>query len=102
MASSALRNRVASKGVRVVTIKPGFVDTDMTRGKEGLFWVISADRAAEIILAKARRGVATVHSRFNRQNLVRFDLCDQTKANLGQGLNLDRVKTSAVHRGRHL
>jgi short-subunit dehydrogenase len=57
----ALRNRVASNGVRVVTIKPGFVDTDMTRGKEGLFWVISADRAAEIILAKARRGVATAY-----------------------------------------
>jgi len=57
----ALRNRVATKGVRVVTIKPGFVDTAMTRGKEGLFWVISADRAAEIILAKARRGVVTAY-----------------------------------------
>ena len=51
----ALRNRVAKVGVKVVTIKPGFVDTAMTRGKDGLFWVISADRAAEIILKKARR-----------------------------------------------
>lgn len=57
----ALRNRVARKGVKVVTIKPGFVDTAMTRGKEGLFWVISPDRAAEIILAKARRGVVTAY-----------------------------------------
>ena len=57
----ALRNRVAKLGVRVVTIKPGFVDTAMTRGKEGLFWVISADRAAEIILDKARRGVVTAY-----------------------------------------
>jgi len=57
----ALRNRVARFGVRVVTIKPGFVDTVMTRGKEGLFWVISADRAAEIILAKARRGTVTAY-----------------------------------------
>ena len=57
----ALRNRVAKIGVKVVTIKPGFVDTAMTRGKEGLFWVISADRAAEIILKKARRGVVTAY-----------------------------------------
>jgi short-subunit dehydrogenase len=57
----ALRNRLARRGVKVVTIKPGFVDTAMTRGKGGLFWVISADRAAEIILAKARRGVVTAY-----------------------------------------
>ena len=57
----ALRNRLAKLGVKVVTIKPGFVDTAMTRGKEGLFWLISADRAAEIILNKARRGVVTAY-----------------------------------------
>ncbi len=57
----ALRNRVAQKGVKVVTIKPGFVDTAMTRGKEGLFWLISPDRAAEIILDKASRGVVTAY-----------------------------------------
>ena len=57
----ALRNRVAKIGVKVVTIKPGFVDTAMTQGKEGLFWVISAGRAAEIILKKARRGVVTAY-----------------------------------------
>ena len=57
----ALRNRVAVQGVRVVTIKPGFVDTAMTRGKEGLFWVISPDRAAEIILGKASRGAVTAY-----------------------------------------
>ena len=57
----SLRNRLAPHGVRVVTIKPGFVDTAMTRGKDGLFWVIPADRAAEIILDKARRGAATAY-----------------------------------------
>lgn len=57
----ALRNRVAVHGVKVTTIKPGFVDTAMTRGREGLFWVISPDRAAEIILAKARRGAVTAY-----------------------------------------
>ncbi len=57
----ALRNRVARRGVRVVTIKPGFVDTPMTFGKPGLLWLISAERAAEIILAKARRGVVCAY-----------------------------------------
>jgi NAD(P)-dependent dehydrogenase (short-subunit alcohol dehydrogenase family) len=57
----ALRNRVARRGVKVVTIKPGFVDTAMTRGKKGLFWVIPPERAAEIILAKARRGAVTAY-----------------------------------------
>lgn len=57
----ALRNRVARDGVKVVTVKPGFVDTDMTRGLDGLFWLISADRAAQIILRHARRGTTTAY-----------------------------------------
>ena len=57
----SLRNRVDKLGVKVVTIKPGFVDTAMTRGKEGLFWVISADRAATIILKKARSGAVSAY-----------------------------------------
>jgi len=52
----SLRNRVGRYGVKVVTIKPGFVDTEMTRGKPGLFWLISAERAAELILNSAARG----------------------------------------------
>jgi NAD(P)-dependent dehydrogenase (short-subunit alcohol dehydrogenase family) len=52
----ALRNRCSRYGVNVVTAKPGFVDTAMTRGLRGLFWVISADEAARRILALARRG----------------------------------------------
>jgi NAD(P)-dependent dehydrogenase (short-subunit alcohol dehydrogenase family) len=68
----AVRNRVARDGVKVVTIKPGFVDTAMTRGLDGLFWLISADRAAEIILSKARRGavVAYVPARWRWVMLV--------------------------------
>lgn len=57
----AIRNRVARDGVRIVTIKPGFVDTAMTRGLDGLFWVISADRAAEIIISKAKRGATCAY-----------------------------------------
>lgn len=36
-----LRNRLAPAGVRVITIKPGFVDTAMTFGKKGMFLVAS-------------------------------------------------------------
>lgn len=52
----ALRNRCSRYGVNVVTAKPGFVDTDMTKGLPGLFWLISADEAARRILALADRG----------------------------------------------
>ncbi len=50
----ALRNRLAEYGVHVCTIKPGFIDTPMTKGVPGLFWLISADRAAELVLNAAR------------------------------------------------
>jgi decaprenylphospho-beta-D-erythro-pentofuranosid-2-ulose 2-reductase len=56
-----LRNRVARLGVKVVTIKPGYVDTAMTRGQPGLFWLTSSDRAAAIILRKAARGAVTAY-----------------------------------------
>lgn len=52
----ALRNRCSRYGVNVVTVKPGFVDTPMTRGRKGLFWLISADEAARRSLNLARRG----------------------------------------------
>jgi NAD(P)-dependent dehydrogenase (short-subunit alcohol dehydrogenase family) len=52
----SLRNRLGEHGVRVVTIKPGFVDTAMTRGMDGLFWLIGADVAAQRILRAARGG----------------------------------------------
>lgn len=52
----ALRNRLSRYGVRVVTAKPGYVDTAMTRGKKGLFWLVSADEAARQALGLARRG----------------------------------------------
>jgi len=52
----SLRNRCSRYGVNVVTVKPGFVDTAMTRGKKGLFWLISPEQAARQALALARRG----------------------------------------------
>ena len=52
----ALRNRCSRYGVNVVTVKPGFVDTAMTKGMKGLLWLIPADEAARQALALARRG----------------------------------------------
>ncbi len=38
-----LRNRLFRSGVRVITIKPGFVDTGMTFGRPGLFLLASPE-----------------------------------------------------------
>lgn len=47
-----LRNRLFPSGVRVITIKPGFVDTAMTYGLPGLFLVASPqDIGARIVRA---------------------------------------------------
>jgi len=50
----ALRNRLAVKGVSVVTIKPGPVDTPMTQGLGKLPNMISAQEAATLIIQAAR------------------------------------------------
>lgn len=52
----SLRNRLGSRGVTVVTIKPGPVDTEMTRDLDDLPMMVSAERAAELIVRAARRG----------------------------------------------
>lgn len=57
----ALRNRLSVMGVKVVTIKPGFVDTVMTKGKPGVFWVISPESAAQQILDAAKRGATVAY-----------------------------------------
>jgi short-subunit dehydrogenase len=42
----ALRNRLTRKGVNVLTVKPGFVDTDMMKGVGKRPFVISPEQAA--------------------------------------------------------
>jgi short-subunit dehydrogenase len=54
-----LRNRLHPYGVRVVTFKPGFVDTPMTFGRTGLFRV-AAPGAAAAALVRALEGRAEV------------------------------------------
>lgn len=45
-----LRNRLYPSGVRVITVKPGFVDTAMTFGLPGLFLVASPQHVGERIV----------------------------------------------------
>jgi decaprenylphospho-beta-D-erythro-pentofuranosid-2-ulose 2-reductase len=59
-----LRNRLDRHGVRVVTIKPGFVDTPMTSGlKKGPLFA-SADKVACGIIAAMDRGKDVVYLPF--------------------------------------
>jgi decaprenylphospho-beta-D-erythro-pentofuranosid-2-ulose 2-reductase len=52
-----LRNRLQGMGVRVITIKPGFVDTPMTAGFEkGVLWVQPEQVARGIIRSLERGG----------------------------------------------
>jgi short-subunit dehydrogenase len=55
----ALRNRLSESNVKVTTIKPGFVATDMTAGMDKQPFIISAETAAERILCAVRCGVQT-------------------------------------------
>jgi decaprenylphospho-beta-D-erythro-pentofuranosid-2-ulose 2-reductase len=52
-----LRNRLATSGVAVVTIKPGFVDTPMTAGiaRKGALWAQPGDVAKGIVGAVEKR-----------------------------------------------
>ncbi len=47
---SGLRNRMGRTGIHVMTVKPGFVDTAMTWGIEGMFLVASPQDVARDIL----------------------------------------------------
>ncbi|MBC7808877.1 MAG: SDR family NAD(P)-dependent oxidoreductase [Akkermansiaceae bacterium] len=57
----SLRNRVGRVGVRVVTIKPGPVDTPMTRGLDKLPLIIPAEEAARQIVAASERGTRVAY-----------------------------------------
>jgi decaprenylphospho-beta-D-erythro-pentofuranosid-2-ulose 2-reductase len=51
-----LRNRLWHAGVRVLTVKPGFVDTEMTYGLPGMFLVADPKRVGVAIVKGLDRG----------------------------------------------
>lgn len=58
----SLRNRLAvHRGVRVVTIKPGYVETEMLAGMGNLLWMISAEEAARRMVDAGERSRGTVY-----------------------------------------
>ena len=56
-----LRNRLFSSGVRVITVKPGFVDTAMTYGLPGLFLVASPQSIGERIVRALAKSADVVY-----------------------------------------
>jgi short-subunit dehydrogenase len=61
----ARRARKTGKSIYVTDIRPGFVDTPMTKGKK-MFWVATKDKAAKQIfeLIKKKRGYGYVTNRW--------------------------------------
>lgn len=54
--ASGLRARLGKSGVRVVTVKPGFVDTALTFGKDKLPFLASAPDAGRMIANRSLKG----------------------------------------------
>lgn len=58
----ALRNRLTRHGVHVLTVKPGFVNTDMVKASQSAFLVISPEKAAADISKAIRRRKQTIYT----------------------------------------
>lgn len=56
-----LRNRLYSSGVRVITVKPGFVDTAMTYGLKGMFLVAQPGAVGERIAGAPDKSADVVY-----------------------------------------
>ncbi len=61
---SGLRNRLTRAGGHVVTVKPGFVDTSMTWGIEGMFLVAPPEKIAAAILKAVRKRRNVIYTPF--------------------------------------
>lgn len=56
-----LRFNLSKFGVTVTDVRPGYVDTPMTEGQQGMFWVVDADTAARQIYRAILRKRAVVY-----------------------------------------
>ncbi|NOR63945.1 MAG: SDR family NAD(P)-dependent oxidoreductase, partial [Rhodobacteraceae bacterium] len=61
---SGLRNRLGRSGAHVVTVKPGFVDTAMTWGIEGMFLVASPEDIAASLMKAADKKRNVIYTPF--------------------------------------
>ncbi|MBX9878346.1 MAG: SDR family oxidoreductase [Candidatus Obscuribacterales bacterium] len=57
-----LRNRLCKSGVQVLTVKPGFVDTKMTYGRQGMFLVASPEAVAQDIVKALKANKQVVYT----------------------------------------
>jgi short-subunit dehydrogenase len=58
----ALRNRLTRHGVHVLTVKPGFMDTEMIKSSPRTFWVISPEKAADDIWKAIQTRKQTIYT----------------------------------------
>lgn len=61
---SGLRNRLTRSGGHVVTVKPGFVDSAMTWGIEGMFLVAPPEKVAQDLLRAAAKKKNVIYTPF--------------------------------------
>lgn len=61
---AGLRNRLGRSGVHVVTVKPGFVDTAMTWGLDGMFLVASPEKVADDLMRAVNKKRNTIYTPF--------------------------------------
>lgn len=61
---SGLRNRLTRSGAHAVTVKPGFVDTAMTWGLDGMFLVAPPEAVADAILKAERKRKNIIYTPF--------------------------------------
>ncbi|MBT3239916.1 MAG: SDR family NAD(P)-dependent oxidoreductase [Chloroflexi bacterium] len=58
----ALRNRLTRHGVHVLTVKPGFVDTEVLKNSSTTFGVISPEKAADQIWKGIKKKKQTIYT----------------------------------------
>jgi short-subunit dehydrogenase len=57
-----LRQRLSKRGIAVVTVKPGFTDTDMTWGLAGMFLVAPPEKVADDIYQAIRKNRGSIYT----------------------------------------